>query len=45
MDHTRSPRELMAIGQDTEVRTLRQAVGLFAQHRVLLDGTRTIVFR
>ena len=45
VDHTRSPRELMAIGQDTEVRTLRQAVGLFAQHRVLLDGTRTIVFR
>ena len=45
VDHTRSPQELMAIGQDTEVRTLRQAVGLFAQHRVLLDGTRTIVFR
>jgi formyltetrahydrofolate deformylase len=35
----------MAIGQDTEVRTLRQAVGLFAQQRVLLDGTRTVVFR
>ena len=45
VDHTRSPQELMAIGQDTEVRTLREAVGLFAQQRVLLDGTRTIVFR
>ena len=45
MDHTRSPQELMAIGQDAEVRTLRQAVAWFAQHRVLLDGTRTVVFR
>jgi len=45
VDHTRSPQELMAIGQDTEVRTLREAVGLFAQRRVLLDGSRTIVFR
>jgi len=45
VDHTRSPQELMAIGQDTEVRTLRQAVALFAQRRVLLDGSRTIVFR
>ncbi|MDO5663126.1 MAG: formyltetrahydrofolate deformylase [Brachybacterium sp.] len=45
VDHTRSPAELMAIGQDTECRTLRQAVGWFAQSRVLLDGARTIVFR
>jgi formyltetrahydrofolate deformylase len=45
VDHTRSPQELMAIGQDAEVRTLRQAVAWFAQSRVLLDGTRTIVFR
>ncbi|EWS82981.1 formyltetrahydrofolate deformylase [Brachybacterium phenoliresistens] len=45
VDHTRSPRELMAIGQDAESRTLRQAVGWFAQSRVLLDGTRTIIFR
>jgi len=45
VDHTRSPQELMAIGQDAEVRTLRQAVTWFAQSRVLLDGTRTIVFR
>ncbi|WP_010534508.1 formyltetrahydrofolate deformylase [Brachybacterium squillarum] len=45
VDHTRSPRELMAIGQDTEVRTLRQAVAWYAQHRVLLDGQRTIIFR
>ncbi|MGP9537022.1 formyltetrahydrofolate deformylase [Brachybacterium sp. AOP43-C2-M15] len=45
VDHTRSPQELMAIGQDAEVRTLRQAVSWFAQSRVLLDGSRTVVFR
>lgn len=45
VDHTRSPAELMAIGQDTECRTLRQAVGWYAQSRVLLDGARTVIFR
>lgn len=45
VDHSRSPRELMALGQDTEVRTLRKAITWFAQSRVLLDGQRTIVFR
>ncbi|WP_114854742.1 formyltetrahydrofolate deformylase [Brachybacterium sp. YJGR34] len=45
VDHTRSPQELMTIGQDAEVRTLRQAVAWFAQSRVLLDGTRTVIFR
>ena len=45
VDHSRSPAELMAIGQDEESRTLTQAVRWFAEHRVLLDGGRTIIFR
>jgi formyltetrahydrofolate deformylase len=45
VDHSRSARELVAIGQDEESRTLTQAVRWFAEHRVLLDGRRTIVFR
>ncbi len=45
VDHTRTPAELVAIGQDEESRTLTQAVTWFAQHRVLLDGVRTIIFR
>lgn len=45
VDHTRTPQELMTIGQDTESRTLRQAIALFSEHRVLLDGSRTVVFR
>ena len=45
VDHTRTPAELVAIGQDEESRTLTQAVKWFAEERVLLDGVRTIIFR
>ena len=45
VDHTRSPAELVAIGQDEESRTLTQAVKWFAEDRVLQDGARTIIFR
>ncbi|MFC5503059.1 formyltetrahydrofolate deformylase [Lysinimonas soli] len=44
VDHSRTPGELVAIGQDEESRTLTQAVKWFAEHRVLLDGARTIIF-
>lgn len=44
VDHSASPSELVAIGQDEESRTLTQAVRWFAQHRILLDGVRTIIF-
>ena len=45
VDHSRSPAELVAIGQDEESRTLSQAVTWFAEGRVLLDGQRTIIFQ
>ena len=45
VDHSRSWQELVAIGQDEESRTLTQAVKWFSEHRVLLDGARTIIFR
>ncbi|BDI23786.1 formyltetrahydrofolate deformylase [Herbiconiux sp. L3-i23] len=45
VDHSRTPEELVSIGQDEESRTLRQAVTWFAEDRVLLDGARTIIFR
>jgi formyltetrahydrofolate deformylase len=45
VDHSRSPAELVAIGQDEESRTLSQAVRWFAERRVLLDQHRTIIFR
>ena len=45
VDHNQSPAQLRAIGQDIESRTLTRAVGWFAEHRVLLDGRRTVIFR
>lgn len=45
VDHTRTPAELVSIGQDEESRTLTQAVRWFAEDRILLDGARTIIFR
>ena len=45
VDHSRTPHELMAIGQDEESRTLTQAVKWFAENRVLRDGARTIIFK
>jgi formyltetrahydrofolate deformylase len=45
VDHSRTPAELVAIGQDEESRTLTQAVKWFAENRVLRDGVRTIIFK
>ncbi len=45
VDHSQSPQQLVAIGQDEESRTLTQAVKWFAENRVLLDGQRTIIFK
>jgi formyltetrahydrofolate deformylase len=45
VDHSQSPEELRALGQDEESRTLTQAVRWFAEHRILLDGARTIIFK
>lgn len=43
VDHSRTPAQLMAIGQDQESQTLREAVRLFSEHRVFLDGARTVI--
>jgi formyltetrahydrofolate deformylase len=42
--HSHSKNDLVAIGQDVESKTLTQAVRWFAEHRVLNDGDRTIIF-
>ena len=44
VDHTKSVDDLRELGKDIESSTLTHAVKLFAQHRVLLDGIRTVVF-
>jgi len=45
VDHSRHVDDLVALGQDVERRALARAVRWHAEHRVLLDGHRTIVFR
>ncbi|WP_062380446.1 formyltetrahydrofolate deformylase [Demequina pelophila] len=45
VDHTFTPESLTAIGADVERRALARAVRWHAEHRILLDGHRTIVFR
>ena len=45
VDHADTPEALTAIGADVERRALAKAVRWHAEHRVLLDGRRTIVFR
>jgi formyltetrahydrofolate deformylase len=45
VDHTSTVETLTAIGADVERRALARAVRWHAEHRVLLDGHRTIVFK
>jgi len=44
-DHAMTPEHLTAIGRDTESQVLARAVKWHAEHRVLLNGHRTVVFR
>ena len=44
VDHARTPEQFVQMGRDVEGRTLAQAVQWHAEHRVLLDGNRTVVF-
>jgi formyltetrahydrofolate deformylase len=45
VDHTRKVEDLVALGQDVERRVLARAVRWHAEHRVLLNGHRTVIFR
>ncbi|GAA4231448.1 formyltetrahydrofolate deformylase [Actinomadura meridiana] len=45
VDHTHSPEELVAVGRDVECLALARAVRWHTEHRVLLNGDRTVVFR
>jgi len=45
VDHGISVEAFTAIGQDTESQVLARAVKWHSEHRVLLDGHRTVVFK
>ena len=44
-DHTMSPDDLAAIGRDVESLTLARAVKLQLEHRVFVNGMKTVVLR
>ena len=45
VDHADTVEDLIAQGQDTESRVLARAVKLHLEHRVMLNGARTVVFK
>ncbi len=45
VDHSMDVAKLVRKGQAQESQTLAEAVRLFAEHRVLSDGDRTVIFR
>ncbi|RDG35699.1 formyltetrahydrofolate deformylase [Streptomyces corynorhini] len=42
--HQVTPEQLVAIGRDVECRALARAVKWHAEHRILLNGHRTVIF-
>ncbi len=45
VDHTMTPEALTEVGSDIESRVLARAVRSHVEHRVMLNGHRTVVFR
>jgi formyltetrahydrofolate deformylase len=45
VDHSIDVDELIAVGRDLECQALSRAVRWYAERRILLNGSRTIVFR
>ncbi|MGD9999223.1 MAG: formyltetrahydrofolate deformylase [Ilumatobacteraceae bacterium] len=45
VDHAHTAEQLAALGRDIERSVLSRAVGLWSQNRVLLVGSKTVVFR
>lgn len=45
VDHAHSPEQLVAIGRDVESVVLARALRYHIEHRVLLNGNKTVVFK
>ena len=44
VDHSHSPDELVQLGRDVECTVLARAVSWHVEHRILIEGGKTIVF-
>jgi formyltetrahydrofolate deformylase len=45
VDHSRTVEDLTSIGRDTESQVLARAIKWHSEHRVLMNGSRTVVFK
>lgn len=45
VDHNYSPKMLISVGRDTETVALARAVKLHTEHRVFIDGSKTVIFK
>lgn len=45
VDHSRTAEDLASIGRDTESQVLARAVKWHSEHRVLMNGSKTVVFK
>ena len=45
VDHSKTVEDFTAQGRDTEAQVLARAVKWHSEHRVLIDGHRTVIFR
>ncbi|NWJ48656.1 MAG: formyltetrahydrofolate deformylase [Chloroflexi bacterium] len=45
VDHSNSPEALVAVGRDSECLVLARALKYHIEHRVLVNGNKTVVFR
>jgi len=45
VDHTHTPDDLVAMGRDIENVVLSRAVRYHIEHRVLINGAKTVVFK
>lgn len=45
VDHTHKPEDLVSLGQDIECIVLSRALKYYVEHRVLLNGNKTVVFK
>ena len=44
VDHSQGPDQLVELGRDIECQVLARAVGWHVEHRVLIEGGKTIIF-
>ena len=44
VDHSRSPQALIDIGRDIECTVLARAVRWHAENRIMMNGSKTVVF-